>query len=199
VNRVYLLGATQEARTIANLLLSKFPLMDLEVFVRKGHGEVGSTFHGMHVKGMWEAFQEMRLVEAYVVFADPDPKARAEARQIVPQYWPVGAVTAPTAVVASSAKIGKGSIVFPGALIQDGVEIGDYVMVGPGVIVGAESVVGDFSTLKAGTILGEKVYVGRGGLCGLGAVVSAKRRMGPWSAVLDAFHLRKDLAPGASS
>lgn len=201
MNRIYLIGASQEARSISNVLFDANPLAEVEILVERGHGEVGTMFHGLHVFGYTEALLELPVI-ASLVFADPDPKQRASAHGWVEQarskgrVWPIRSIKAGTAMVASSVKLGTGSVVLPGAIVMDGAEIGSYVMVGPGVIVGAEARVGDYSTLQAGSVLGAKAYVGRGGLCGLGAVVAANRKVGAWSAVSDGYHLKRDLAPG---
>lgn len=204
MNRVFIVGACQESRTVANLLMEKNPLVDIEVLVERGRGEVGSSFHGLHVKGYAEVLAELPVTGS-LVFADVDPTSRVAsvghmlAAREQQRAWPVKTVRATTAAIAASAKIGNGSIVFPGAVIMDGAEIGSYVMIGPGAIIGAEAKVSDFATLQAGSILGMKSYIGKGGICGLGAVVSSSRRVGAWSQVLDGFHVRKDLPPGKSS
>jgi len=204
MSKVFLVGASQEARTVANLLMDANPLVDIEVLADRGYGEIGTTFHGLRIIGFTEALAEMP-VTGQLVFTNPDPVQRAAALTPVlsarqeKRVWPIRSVKAPTAVIASSAKIGVGSIVMPGALIMDGAELGSHVMIGSGVIVGAEARVCDFATLQAGVVLGAKAYVGKGGLCGLAAVVSANRRVGAWSQVLDGFHLRKDLAPGKTT
>ena len=204
MSKVFLVGASQEARTVANLLMDANPLVEIEVLVERGFGEIGTKFHGLHVFGYTEALTEM-AVTGQLVVAETNPQRKAavvaflHAARLEGRIWSMKTVKAPTAVIASSAKIGPGSIVMPGAIIMDGAEIGPNVFIGPGVIVGAEARVSDFATLQAGTNLGAKVYVGIGGVCGLGAVVSANRRVGAWSQVLDGYQLRKDLAPGKTT
>jgi sugar O-acyltransferase (sialic acid O-acetyltransferase NeuD family) len=84
----------------------------------------------------------------------------------------------PTAIVASSARIGEGVILCPFVLVSDHVVIGDFVMMnfysscGHDTTVGRYSIFSPYSTANGGVNIGEEVFLGTH------ATVTPRRRIG---------------------
>ncbi|SEM01248.1 UDP-3-O-(3-hydroxymyristoyl)glucosamine N-acyltransferase [Halomonas caseinilytica] len=77
----------------------------------------------------------------------------------------------PTAVVAETARLGKGVSIGPQAVIESGVSLGDGVIVGPGCVIGADTRVGAHSRLHANVTLYHGVIVGARAILHSGCVI----------------------------
>ena len=105
-----------------------------------------------------------------VCLADNRQKERLFNDCLAAGLEPVSAVH-PTAVVASTAKLGRGLIINPLAVIQPHAVVGDGCMIHSGVIVEHDNRVGDFVNLAPGAKLAGWVSVGRATTVFTGAVV----------------------------
>jgi len=79
----------------------------------------------------------------------------------------------PSAVVASSARIGEGASIGPHCVIEDGASIGAGTRLGPGCVIGAGSSVGRDGLLHARVTLYHGVHVGDRAILHSGAVLGA--------------------------
>jgi sugar O-acyltransferase (sialic acid O-acetyltransferase NeuD family) len=77
----------------------------------------------------------------------------------------------PTASVAPSAKVGRGTVVMPLAVINNSAAIGDAVIVNSGAIVEHDCFVGDAAHISPGAVLAGGARVGARAWIGAGAVV----------------------------
>lgn len=77
----------------------------------------------------------------------------------------------PRAIIAETARLGKGVIVNAGAVIQPFACIGDGVMIHAGVIVEHDNVIEDFANLAPGAKLAGWVHVGKRATVFTGAIV----------------------------
>lgn len=98
---------------------------------------------------------------------------------------------APTAFVASSARLGSGCVLYPGCFVGHESHVGDRLFALSGAIINHDDVIGDDVTMASGaTLAGEltvedgcylgqsstvrqQLRIGRGSLIGMGAVVVA--------------------------
>lgn len=99
----------------------------------------------------------------------------------------------PSAIVARSARIGRGTVVMAGAVINPDAAIADNVIVNTGAIVEHDCDVGAHAHLGPASTLCGGVKIGDGALIGVGAKVIPGVRVGNWatlgagSVVLDAI------------
>jgi len=96
----------------------------------------------------------------------------------------------PTAVVAGSARVGRGSIVCPGAIVSDSARLGNCVLVNYYASLGHDASVGDFAvlspyaTLGGGATIGEDVFLGLHASVGPGRMIGARSKVSANSCAL---------------
>jgi UDP-perosamine 4-acetyltransferase len=91
--------------------------------------------------------------------------ARSGSRLIAPP------IVHPSAVVHSSATVGRGVYIGPTAVVHSFAVVGDHAIINSGAIVEHESHVGANAHVAPGAVLGGRVIVGPGTLVGLGSRV----------------------------
>jgi sugar O-acyltransferase (sialic acid O-acetyltransferase NeuD family) len=89
----------------------------------------------------------------------------------------------PFAIVARSAKIGRGVVIAAQAVINPGAVIGDHVIINTAATVDHDCVIGDYAHIAPGVHLAGGVQVGRGVLVGIGAQVIPNRTIGAWATI----------------
>jgi sugar O-acyltransferase (sialic acid O-acetyltransferase NeuD family) len=77
----------------------------------------------------------------------------------------------PTATLASSTSLGRGTVVLPGVVATSTAEIGSHVAIMPGVVIAHDVVVEDYATLGYGARIGGGVRVGSGAYIGMGVLL----------------------------
>jgi acetyltransferase EpsM len=82
-------------------------------------------------------------------------------------HW--ATVIHPCAIVAPSARIGRGVLIMPGAIINAGAVIGNHCIINTGVTVEHDCEIGPFSHLCPGVIMGGGVKIGQNSMVGLGS------------------------------
>lgn len=103
----------------------------------------------------------------------------------------------PSAVVGTSASLGRGSIVMAGAVLSTGVLVGDNVIINTSASVDHDCVLGDSSHIAPGAVLcggvtiGDKAFVGAGACIIQGVMVGADSVIGAGAVVVH------DVPPGA--
>jgi UDP-3-O-[3-hydroxymyristoyl] glucosamine N-acyltransferase len=109
-----------------------------------------------------------------VVRVDNPSEAFAElVRQVAPLPVTFKPGIHPTAVVASTVRLGKDVSVQPHAVVEDGVVVGDRTVIGAGTYIGHESRVGSECRLYANVSLRERTVVGDRVILHSGVVLGA--------------------------
>lgn len=96
----------------------------------------------------------------------------------------------PTAVVAESSTIGRGSIVCPAAIVSDSAKLGECVLMNYHTSLGHDASAGDFAvlspyaTLGGGATIGDDVFLGLHASVGPGRSVGARSKVSANSCVL---------------
>jgi sugar O-acyltransferase (sialic acid O-acetyltransferase NeuD family) len=101
---------------------------------------------------------------------DFDSRRRLVERLALPRDR-YGQVLHPTASVASTATVGRGTVLLAGVVVTAAASVGDHVALMPQVVVTHDDVVEDFCTIAAGVRLGGGVRLGRGVYVGSGALL----------------------------
>ena len=119
-----------------------------------------------------EALQELPAACAVLVAPTQEGGVQQSFIKIMGMYQPelreeshkeskkASATIAPSAVVASTAKIGKNTSIDAGAVIGSHSRIGDNCKVGANVVIADEVEVGDNSTINAGVVIYSHVTLG---------------------------------------
>lgn len=84
----------------------------------------------------------------------------------------------PTAVVALTAKLGRGTILFSRAVVQNNCNIGEFCLLNTDAILEHDSVMEDFSTMSVRTATGGYVTLKSFSAVNIGSIVSNKLTIG---------------------
>jgi sugar O-acyltransferase (sialic acid O-acetyltransferase NeuD family) len=136
----------------------------------------GTRVHGVPVLGDDTLLPELRRQGIRHFFVGIGSVGDARARErifelgIQQGYEPV-TVTHPSAIISTSASLGRGSIILAGAIINPDAVLGANVIVNTGAIVEHDCVLGDHVHLATGACLAGSVILGNGSHVGIGASV----------------------------
>ena len=92
-------------------------------------------------------------------------------------------VVHPTAVVADTAVIGRGSVICPGAVVSDAARVGRFGIVNYHASLAHDACIGDFAVLSPYAALGGGAEIGADAFLGLHAAVGPGVSIGPRSKV----------------
>ena len=84
----------------------------------------------------------------------------------------------PSAIIARTASIGKGSVICPQSVVSANAKVGDYVMLNLNCAVGHDASIGDWCTLSSYCDITGKVKVGSGVFLGSHAIVVPNVQVG---------------------
>ena len=121
--------------------------------------------------------------DAVIVAIGDNRQRRALVERVVKQGSPLGTAVHPTAVVAKSALIARGSMICAGAIVNPASTVGLSAILNTGCSVDHHSQIGDYAHIGPGARLGGTVAVGHESLIGIGAVVLPNLRVGSRSIV----------------
>ena len=154
------------------------------------------TINGIPIIGNDEVLP--RLLSEGVTFAFISVGAVGNTSQRMKVYQKVEAIgftpltlIHPSAVIAPTAKLGKGDCFMAGTIINPYAKIGNNVMVNTGAIVEHDCVIGDHvcisprATLGGEVKVGEQSFIGMGALVKQGVTVGRKVIIGMGTVVLD--------------
>ncbi len=110
---------------------------------------------------------------------------------------PAGALVDPTAVVARSVKIGKGSFVNAGAVIGSVGSLGQHVVVNRAASLGHHVLIRDFVSIGPGVTAAGNVWIGENSMIGAGAILLPGVRVGADVTVAAGAVVRCDLPDSA--
>lgn len=139
----------------------------------------GQSILGVRVRGTIQEFQPAAGVGA--VCAIGNNEIRRDVVQSVNADW-ISAVH-PAAMVAPTARIGRGTIVMAGAVIQVDAVIEDHVIVNTGATVDHDCIVNDFCHVAPGANVAGECRLGTGVMMGIGSCSIQQIDIGEWSTV----------------
>jgi sugar O-acyltransferase (sialic acid O-acetyltransferase NeuD family) len=103
----------------------------------------------------------------------------------------------PTAIVASSARAGRGAFVNAGCILGAHAALGEHVLVNRGTSIGHHAAIDAFVSLGPGVVVAGNVAIGEGALIGAGAIVLPKVRIGAGAVIGAGSVVVHDVPPGA--
>lgn len=106
------------------------------------------------------------------------------------------ALVHPSAVVASSVRLGDGSFVNAGAIIGAASILGEAVLVNRSASLGHHALLADYVSIGPGATLAGNVRVGRGAVVGAGAVILPNIRVGAGAVVAAGSVVRRHVPDG---
>jgi len=102
----------------------------------------------------------------------------------------------PSAVLASSMRIGRGTFVNAAVVIGGASFIGEHVLINRAVSLGHHSLIGDFVSIGPGATLASTIQIGEGAVIGAGAVIVPNIRIGKDAVIGAGSLIRKDVGEG---
>ncbi|WP_081901754.1 NeuD/PglB/VioB family sugar acetyltransferase [Cellulophaga lytica] len=88
-----------------------------------------------------------------------------------------------SAIVATGAKIGKGTVIFAGAIVQANSTIGEHVIINSGASVDHDAKIEDYVHIAPQVTLCGDVYIKEGAFIGANSVIIPKITIGKWATV----------------
>lgn len=123
----------------------------------------GGEFYGYKVLGgteMLEALDERNPISAVVAIQDGSVRQKIVAEH--PEFNKWESIIHPTAVVASSSPVGRGSILFPQVTVSVDTKLGDFGLLYIHSTVCNDCVIGDYVSIMSGVTVSERAEVGNG-------------------------------------
>lgn len=164
---------------------------------------------GLSISGSPRLFQQ----KLAVVLSDFDPSrqgapfiacafAPARRRELAEIANGLGlqaasALVDPTAIIASTSRIGEGSYVNAGAIIGGLCLLGEGVLVNRAASLGHHVVVGDYASIGPGATLAGNIRIGENTVIGAGAVIQPNVNVGAGAIVAAGAVVRKSVPDGA--
>lgn len=108
-------------------------------------------------------------------------------------------VVHPRAMVAKTAKLGRGTVVMAGAVVNCAAHLGDNVIVNTGAIVEHDCWIDDHVHVAPRVVLGGNVRIGEGTHLGLGCIVLQGCKIGRWVLVGAGAVVHRDLPDGVKA
>ena len=158
----------------------------------------GATIQGIPIIGdidKFSKFDNSKIDAIHVSIGDN--KARYDIyKKLKPNGIPFISVIHPTAVISSSAKIGKGCFIGANATIQNNSIIGDYTIINTGTIVEHDNVIGDAVHMAPGSCTSGRVKIRDLAFLGVGSTVTPDVCIGKAAFVNAGTMVKKDIDDG---
>jgi UDP-perosamine 4-acetyltransferase len=161
----------------------------------------GSTLDGVEVIGGEGVLNDLRGrgVEGAILGVgsiEATPVRAALYERIATRGLALPVVRHPTAVVASSARLGDATVVLAGAVINPHAQVGRNVIVNTAAVIEHDCVIGDHAHVAPGALLAGDVWVGSGTHVGIGAVIIQGVRIGANAVVGAGAVVLRDVGDG---
>jgi UDP-perosamine 4-acetyltransferase len=170
--RIVIVGAGGHAREVMEILLSCQRVgVDVEPIGFVDDGSEGpETLNGFPVLGDLTRLDGMDRADLGVICAVGTPSVCFTLVERVRALgFRVTSAIAPTAWIATSARVGEGVMIFPNVVVNANAVIGDHVSLNVGSSVSHDSQVGPFCSVGPGARLAGNVTLGARCFVGMGA------------------------------
>jgi sugar O-acyltransferase (sialic acid O-acetyltransferase NeuD family) len=164
-------GASGHGKVVCDILLAL--KISVAGFIDGDPKFAGREIMGLPVLGdeKWLA-EKCRTGAVKVALGIGDQQNR---KMVVDRCKALGAevicATHPNAVIAPSARLGRGTVVTAGAIINPDADIGTGVIINTGAIIEHDVVVGEYSHVSPGAVTGGGARIGSLTHVGLGAII----------------------------
>jgi sugar O-acyltransferase (sialic acid O-acetyltransferase NeuD family) len=178
-------GFARETAEAVRAINAVTPRWELLGYVDDNADLKGVEIQGLPVLGPVAMVQDLDSASVVVCTGRPDnyfSRKRIVGRLELPpgRY---ATVVHPTAHLAPSTSVGRGSVILAGVVTTASVHIGRHVMVMPGAVFTHDDHLANFVTVASRVCLGGGVRIGEGAYLGAGALVRESRTIGAWALV----------------
>lgn len=174
-NKVIVIGGGGHAKVIINMLKRINTFNILGYIDTHDTGDVtGIGYLGNHdvLKEIKQNHSDCSAVLGIGNINIADSEKRAKIKEDLKSLgYDLPTLIAPTAIVNSDVKIGKGTVIVDGAIINPGTRIGECAIINTSSSIDHDCVIGDCAHIAPGAILSGGVEVGDNSIIGAGAII----------------------------
>jgi len=139
----------------------------------------GGEFYGYRVLGNISHLEEMQKSSPVsAVIAIRDGVVRRKIKEEHPTFEGWETIIHPTAVIASTSPVGKGSIVFPNVTISVDTKLGDFNLYYINASVCNDCAIGNYVSVMSGASISERVIMGDECFMAAGSTVYPHMKIG---------------------
>ena len=139
----------------------------------------GTEFYGYKVLGGTEKLRELSSrMPLNAVVAIQDSGVRKKIVEEHPEFTMWETIIHPTAVIASTTSVGKGSIFFPQVTVSVDSKLGSFGLYYIHSIVCNDCIIGDYVSIMSGASVSERVEIGDGCFLAAGSTVYPHKKLG---------------------
>lgn len=177
-NGVLIIGAGGHGAVVVDILRAAGRYMPAG-FIDADPSLVGQTIAGIPVLGAFNQIGKLRSQFSQAVVAIGDNRVRRsyEAKLTAAGFELINAIH-PSAVISTTAELGKNLVVAAGAIVGASARIANSVLLNTGCIIDHECVIGHGAHIGPGAKLAGRVHVGAGAFVGIGSAIIPCTRVG---------------------
>ena len=174
----YVFGAGAHGRVVLDILKEQGGWSSIQ-FLDEDSKLAGTTINGATVAGDLELLKTLEKDSCGVVIALGHPLARETiAKRVSSTGIDLLNAIHPSAVIADSAKIGRGNMICVMSVINSDADLGHNIIVNSNVVIEHDCKIGDFASISTGAQIGGRCVIGERAFIGTGAIVVGKLRIG---------------------
>lgn len=148
-------------------------------FLDDDREKTGKEFYGYKVLGTTEELEKLEgrpHVSAVLAIQDGNIRKRIVEEHKIFQAWET--LIHPTAVIAQTAEIGKGSLVFPHVTVSVDSSLGKFGLYYLNATISNDCVFGDYVSVMTGTTVSEHVKIGEESCLSAGSCIYPHKTLG---------------------
>lgn len=167
-------------------------------FLDDDTSKTGSDFYGYKVLGGTEQLQDLsKKMPLSAVIAIQDGGVRKKIVDAHPEFDKWDSIIHPTAVIASTSSVGKGSVFFPQVTVSVDSDLGDFGLYYIHSIVCNDCKIGNYVSIMSGASISEHAEIGDECFIAAGACVYPHKTLGRGSEVAVEATDKKDYNDGS--
>lgn len=167
-------------------------------FLDDDAAKAGTEFNGYKVLGGTEQLKELNSkMPLSAVVAIQDGSVRKKIVEEHPDFTAWESIIHPTAVIASTTSVGKGSVFFPQVTVSVDSQLGSFGLYYIHSIICNDCQIGDFVSVMSGASISEHATIGDECFLAAGACVYPHRSLGKGSEVAVEATVEKDYDDGS--
>ena len=148
-------------------------------FLDDDTNKAGTEFYGYKVLGGTEHLIELSSrMPLNAVVAIQDGNVRKKIVEEHPEFTMWETIIHPTAVIASTTSVGKGSVFFPQVTVSVDSKLGNFGLYYIHSIVCNDCVIGDYVSIMSGASVSERAEIGDGCFLAAGSTVRPHKKLG---------------------
>lgn len=141
--------------------------------------KAGTEYYGYRVLGGTEKLKELYTkMSIHAVIAIQDGSVRKKIVEAHPEFTKWETIAHPSAVIASTSKVGKGCIFFPQVTVSVDSELGDFGLYYIQSTICNDCNIGNYVSVMSGVSISEHAIVGDGCFLAAGSTVYPHKSLG---------------------